>query len=334
MVVDLSVFDKIKTVKDYQDAEQEFQLKKLAAMKSAQGNDPAALQLANAYLEAKQSGNIDKANALEMFGKTLAEKGMLQNADGSYGYAQGVIPSAAAMAGAKESAKEQASQIQKDIHEPQRAGDVKKAELGQQLSYSGPIERAKKEGQGEITDIAKANTGKGQVSSAVQDVRDYYEELKNKNAAISTQQSGLENAINRTRSSGVGQFLGKTFGTEEQSIRNKINNQKPALINAIRQATGMSAKAMDSNVELQFYLQQATDPSLDIESNLSALDSIEKKYGISTSIPDQITLPPEIGLPSTALPQLPPDVSLPGAREFYDKKKPLLKYNPQTGEFE
>ena len=86
MVVDLSVFDKIKTVKDYQDAEQEFQLKKLAAMKSAQGNDPAALQLANAYLEAKQSGNIDKANALEMFGKTLAEKGMLQNADGSYGY--------------------------------------------------------------------------------------------------------------------------------------------------------------------------------------------------------------------------------------------------------
>ena len=156
-----------------------------------------------------------------------------------------------------------------------RAGDVKKAELGQQLSYSGPIERAKKEGQGEITDIAKTNTGKGQVSSAVQDVRDYYEELKNKNAAISTQQSGLENAINRTRSSGVGQFLGKTFGTEEQSIRNKINNQKPALINAIRQATGMSAKAMDSNVELQFYLQQATDPSLDIESNLSALDSIE-----------------------------------------------------------
>ncbi len=112
-------------------------------------------------------------------------------------------------------------------------------------------------------------------------MRQKYIDLKQKGAAVSTQNSTMDNLSASMRQSTVGQYVGRRAGTEEQSIRNQINMQLPNLINSIRSASGMSAKAMDSNTELQFYLKMASDPSVDIESNLAALDTIEKQYGVS-----------------------------------------------------
>lgn len=150
------------------------------------------------------------------------------------------------------------------------------------VNFAAAIKSEEKKGAGEITDIQKQGTAKVQVSDILNNMAENYALLKDQGAAVDTTQSGWENFVNRTRSSGAGQFLGKTFGTEEQSIRNQINQQIPALINQIRQSTGMSAKAMDSNVELKFYLQQATDPSLDIQTNMNALHTLEKLYGLSS----------------------------------------------------
>jgi len=47
----------------------------------------------------------------------------------------------------------------------------------------------------------------------------------------------------------------------------------------------MSAKAMDSNAELKFYLQAVTDPSRDIQSNLDAIDTLSKRFGSGASVP-------------------------------------------------
>jgi hypothetical protein len=82
-------------------------------------------------------------------------------------------------------------------------------------------------------------------------------------------------------SSGVGQAAGKLFGTQNQSLRNNISQTRPLLLNAIKQATGMSAKQMDSNAELKMYLAAATDPTLDIKANRQALDMLDKLYGLS-----------------------------------------------------
>ena len=82
-------------------------------------------------------------------------------------------------------------------------------------------------------------------------------------------------------STGAGQQAGKLFGTENQSARNTIVQSRPLLLAAIKNATGMSAKQMDSNVELKMYLAAATDPSLDYEANMKALNQLEDLYGIN-----------------------------------------------------
>jgi hypothetical protein len=56
-------------------------------------------------------------------------------------------------------------------------------------------------------------------------------------------------------------------------------------LQAIAKATGMSSKQMDSNVELQMYLRAATDPKLDYESNIYALDQLQTLYGMGGAAP-------------------------------------------------
>ena len=139
--------------------------------------------------------------------------------------------------------------------------------------------RGTKSGSGEITDVDKSNQGKQQLLSVTAAMRGKYNELKNAGAAVSTGASSVANIAASARQSGVGQAIGGAIGTPEQGIRNEIQMQIPNLINSIRQATGMSAKTMDSNTELQFYLKMATDPTKNIEANLFALETLEKQYG-------------------------------------------------------
>lgn len=140
-------------------------------------------------------------------------------------------------------------------------------------------EEAKMEGRGEVPEKDKLNRGKSMVTNLVNKVIPQVEGLGASGGAISTQADTATNLWAAVKSTDVGQFVQRISGTEEQSIRNKIKTQKPALINAIRNATGMSAKAMDSNTELQFYLQQVGDEKTDTESQLFALKMIDEMYG-------------------------------------------------------
>ena len=161
--------------------------------------------------------------------------------------------------------------------------------LDSQPDYSAATERAKSEAKktGSLAaEQPEAEVARQKVSSTLEDLKNKYLTLSSAGAITNPANSAGENALAYLRSSGLGQFGGKVFGTNEQSIRNNIASIKPALINAIRQATGMSAKAMDSNAELQFYLQQVTDPSLDINTNLAAIDRLERNYGLSSPRPD------------------------------------------------
>lgn len=138
---------------------------------------------------------------------------------------------------------------------------------------------------GKTPEAAKAaetrGTGRESVTGLVTGLRSYYDTLNKGSGIVSTKEGGLSNVVSRIQSSGAGQFVGGAVGTENQQMRDQIKQQRPLLLNAIRQATGMSAKAMDSNVELQMYLQAATDPTIGYEANMSALDKIEELYGQS-----------------------------------------------------
>lgn len=120
--------------------------------------------------------------------------------------------------------------------------------------------------------------GATDVDIAIGTLRDAYNRLETGGGITSTEKGPLDNLGASISASGIGQVAGRAFGTSNQSARNDIAMSRPALLAALMKATGMSAKQMDSNVELKLWLTTATDPTLDVESNRRALDNIEMKY--------------------------------------------------------
>ena len=129
-----------------------------------------------------------------------------------------------------------------------------------------PAEIAKTQGKKKFTNVLGGMVGN-------------YLALDQSGGMVNPNNSISQNIAARISATDIGQALTGAAGQQAQSIRSRINNAKPLLINLIRQATGMSGKAMDSNTELQFYLQAASDPKLDLFSNLVALDTLDTQYG-------------------------------------------------------
>jgi hypothetical protein len=124
------------------------------------------------------------------------------------------------------------------------------------------------------------NAGRETVDTLIAGLKDQYGILK-EGGGITTQDKSLMNVPAYLSSTAAGQATGKMFGTQNQSARNTIVQSRPLLLAAIKNATGMSAKQMDSNVELKMYLAAATDPTLDYEANMAALNQLETLYGLS-----------------------------------------------------
>jgi hypothetical protein len=148
--------------------------------------------------------------------------------------------------------------------------------------------RGKWEGGAEQRDV-----GKQRLSSQLREMARTYLELDKAGGIVNPDKGALENIRARIQSSETGQQIGGAVGSENQSIRRRIVNMQPLLLQGIMQATGMSARSLDSNRELQFYLQAASDPtSGDIYSNLVALDVLDRTFGLGGMLDE--TLPPEV----------------------------------------
>jgi len=135
----------------------------------------------------------------------------------------------------------------------------------------------KEPGAAKIAD--QVDAGRGTLETLGLSLKDYYGQLNTNGGITSTKNRAGTNLGAGIASSGIGQSVGRMLGTADQSLRNQIIQQRPLLLQAIKQATGMSAKQMDSNAEMKMYLAAATDPTLDLEANLSALDMLSKLYG-------------------------------------------------------
>lgn len=128
-------------------------------------------------------------------------------------------------------------------------------------------------------------TGRSAVSDQIAGLRDLYTQLQQGGGITDTSAGSVTNAARAVKESGIGQATGRFFGTKNQSVRNGIQQSRPLLLQAIRSATGMSSKQMDSNVELKLYLSAATDPQLDVQTNMRALDHLEALFGGSSDAP-------------------------------------------------
>tara|TARA_R110000868_G_scaffold56329_2_gene174410 strand:+ start:6951 stop:8321 length:1371 start_codon:yes stop_codon:yes gene_type:complete len=130
---------------------------------------------------------------------------------------------------------------------------------------------------------AKAAAGKNELASELDNIRGAYENLNQMRAIPSTGRNVLSNIAAGTAASGVGQTLGRLAGTQEQTERDVIKSGRLRLVNAIKNATGMSAQQLNSNVELKNMLDSVTDPSQSIETVNRILDQIQETYLTGTA---------------------------------------------------
>jgi hypothetical protein len=128
--------------------------------------------------------------------------------------------------------------------------------------------------------IDTKNQAKQQLSDIVGQLKTSYDTLLEGGGITSTTTGGRENIGAKMGTSAVGQFMGSALGTKNQEQRQVIEQTRPLLLNLIKEATGMSASQMNSNAEMQMYLKAATDPKLSYEANVTALQNLDKTFGL------------------------------------------------------
>jgi hypothetical protein len=136
----------------------------------------------------------------------------------------------------------------------------------------------KQEKKQEKTDVK--TQAKQQLSDVVGQLKTSYDTLLEGGGITSTTSGGRENIGAAMGRSAVGQFIGGAVGTKNQEQRQIIEQTRPLLLNLIKEATGMSASQMNSNAEMQMYLKAATDPKLSYEANVTALQNLDKTFGL------------------------------------------------------
>ncbi len=147
----------------------------------------------------------------------------------------------------------------------------------------------------------KASTkseAKDQLTATVEQLKGKYDTLLQEGGIVSTQAGGLQNIGARLSSSGVGRAIGGAVGTKTQEQRQAIEQTRPLLLNLIKNATGMSAQQMNSNAEMQLYLNAATNPDLSYEANMEALKNLDRLFGLGTAaekIEKSVTAPQRPG---------------------------------------
>lgn len=130
----------------------------------------------------------------------------------------------------------------------------------------------------------KKKSAQARVTANLNAIAQSYRNLEQMGGVISSRQDALENLGVFARTSRLGQATGRALGSEEQAIRDEINQIRPTLVNDIRQASEMGAKGMDSEKELEFFLQAATSPDRDIRTNIAAIKVLNDAYGLGASM--------------------------------------------------
>ena len=125
----------------------------------------------------------------------------------------------------------------------------------------------------------RVERGREQLTSEIDSILGEYKKLNKLGAMVDPTRGTGENISARIRASAPGQFVGSFVGSQEQTIRDNIKNARARLTNAVKEATGMSAQQMNSNVELQLWLSAMTDPTQSYETVTKTLGDLDTIIG-------------------------------------------------------
>jgi hypothetical protein len=237
---------------------------------------PADARLAPAWVEAAYADPIVGSQLSQLGSKEDVIAGIPRDPEGYMRWAEG-----ASMFADKLSERRTLTAEQREAITTQRRGqDIQAATTrrGQDIERDTK-ERAQnletffgggKPGKETAKEVAGAEAFEGVIG----EMESAYDQLDRMEAIPSTRRTAAENIAISTRTSGAGQMLGRAAGTPEQSLRNQIQSARLRLLQGIKAATGMSAQELNSNVELQQWLDAVTNPANDVESNRAILNSI------------------------------------------------------------
>ena len=124
----------------------------------------------------------------------------------------------------------------------------------------------------------KIAEGKESLADSVSVAKTLVNDLAKSGGMTSTSQGPLANLITSLGTGTVGQFGGRLVGTANQAKRDELNSVRLQLFNSVKEATGMSASQLNSNVELKTWLNSLGGPDMTKEANEAILNNISNKY--------------------------------------------------------
>lgn len=124
-------------------------------------------------------------------------------------------------------------------------------------------------------DALKKEQAQSDASAILDTLKVAYTNLDRMRAIPSEQRGSLSNIASGIAATGVGQMAGRMTGTEAQTQRDIIASARNQLFAAVKNATGLSAQNLNSNVEFTTWLNSLTDPSRSIQANQTILDNME-----------------------------------------------------------
>jgi hypothetical protein len=142
--------------------------------------------------------------------------------------------------------------------------------------------------------VNKVEAGKTQLADDLDNLRSSFRELDRLRAIPSTERNVASNLMSAAQATGVGQALGRAGGTKEQVERDVINSARQRLVASIKNATGMSSKSLDSNMELQTMLRSISDPGQSVEAALRIIQDIEDAYVTGDGTPPKRDRPAKL----------------------------------------
>lgn len=133
---------------------------------------------------------------------------------------------------------------------------------------------------------------KNNFSTVIEEATNAYSNLYNKGGAVVGGQFSLAQVL---ASTAAGQKFGEITGSEAQQFRSYLDSLAPKILLGIMASTGLSATQLNSNAELQLQLKSLGDASKPIQSNIAALDTLDKMYGDGTSVSKMLSKNPKLG---------------------------------------
>jgi len=161
---------------------------------------------------------------------------------------------------------------QKEIAQMQIDGRTQIAELV--ASLKGPSAAVLK-AQEKADKIAEGQVALGDTISTAETL---VKDLAKMGGMTSTSKGPLANLVTSLQTGTVGQMGGRAFGTKEQAKRDELKSVRLQLLNAVKEATGMSSQQLNSNVELKTYLDSLGSEGMTKEANLAILDNLSRRY--------------------------------------------------------